>query len=165
MFLSRSFCTATITLAELCQKVMCGAENANISFSGSQEWAWNHTKLYHICDHLQKVIFIYITSWVFLWLYIDLGFIYYCLMCILNYQKHADTILYNFKWFVTPAWPWQTCQNFYFGSSPSDPWHDQNFGRPGQNLELLDIQSLSKNPKQIVTFLTLSSYCDTWHVP
>jgi hypothetical protein len=54
----------------------------------------------------------------------------------------------------------------FISAAPRGPWHDQNFSRPVQNLELLDIQSLSKNLKQIMTFFTLSSgsYCDTWHV-
>jgi hypothetical protein len=68
---------------------------------------------------------------------------------------------------LLPLWLWQACWNENCGSSPRGLWHDQNFGRPGQNLELLDIQSPSKNPKQIMTFLTpsSSSYCDMWHVP
>ena len=54
----------------------------------------------------------------------------------------------------------------FISAAPRGPWHDQNFGRPVQNLELLDVQSLSKNLKQIMPFLTLSSgsYYDTWHV-
>jgi hypothetical protein len=80
---------------------------------------------------------------------------------------HITQLLYNFESFVTPLWLWQACWNENCGSSPRGLWHDQNFGRPGQNLELLDVQSPSKNPKQIMKFLTLSSssYCDMWHVP
>ena len=45
--------------------------------------------------------------------------------------ENCLSLLYNFKWFITPMWLWHTWQNFCFITLPESLWQAEIFVRSG----------------------------------